>query len=195
MSEVNNRLLELEKENKELKSLLLFFNGSYFSTIQKNKELKKEHKILKSSMSKYKNKSEKDSLTGLYQKKTFESLVKEHDKSIESYLVVLDIDDFKKINDTEGHLVGDEMLITLANIINKSFRDDDLKSRFGGDEFALFLKKTNYTNALKLLERLKHNILIESSLPFTISIGFTKYDSKLNYNKNFNNADEALYQA
>lgn len=196
MTEVNKRLLELEKENKELKSILLFFNSSYFSTVQKNNQLKKEHKVLKSFVSRYKNKSEKDNLTNLYEKTTFESLVKDYDtESNESYLVILDIDDFKKINDTQGHFVGDEMLITLANIINKSFRNDDIKSRFGGDEFALLLKNTNYTNASKLLERLKNNIFKDSSLPFTISIGFTKYNPKLSYNKNFSNADAALYEA
>lgn len=196
MTEVNDRLLELEKENKELKSILLFFNSSYFSTVQKNNQLKKEHKVLKSFVSRYKNKSEKDNLTNLYEKTTFESLVKDYDtESNESYLVILDIDDFKKINDTQGHFVGDEMLITLANIINKSFRNDDIKSRFGGDEFALLLKNTNYTNASKLLERLKNNIFKDSSLPFTISIGFTKYNPKLSYNKNFSNADAALYEA
>lgn len=195
MSEVNDRLFELEKENKQLKSMLLFFSNTYCSTIKQNNKLKKEHKALKSYISEYKSKSEKDKLTGLYEKITFKSLVKEYDtENNESYLVVLDIDDFKKVNDTEGHLVGDQMLVTLANIISKSFRNDDLKSRFGGDEFALLLKNTNYTGALKLLERLKNNILVESSLPFTISIGFTKYDSKLSYHKNFANADSALYE-
>ena len=108
----------------------------------------------------------------------------------------MDIDHFKLVNDRFGHMIGDEILILVSQILNNTLRYEDLKFRFGGEEFVILLKNTNDINAYNLLERTRKSI--ESfSFPqigdVTISIGFTGFDKSNLSTMVIDKADRALY--
>lgn len=102
----------------------------------------------------------KDQLTNLLNRRYFEKLVE--DKVFDSKntlsIVVGDLDNFKQINDTYGHLCGDDVLKNVANIIKKSIRRQDFAFRFGGEEFVLILANTSFVNSKALLERTREKI-------------------------------------
>ncbi|WP_353894160.1 diguanylate cyclase [Proteinivorax hydrogeniformans] len=93
-----------------------------------------------------------DSLTGAYTKRYFSSISKDIDKFS---LAFLDLDNFKKVNDTYGHLTGDKVLAEFCQLIKKNIRYDDMLFRFGGDEFVLVFPNTSQKDALNILKKLK----------------------------------------
>ncbi len=114
-------------------------------------------------------------------------------------MLLLDIDFFKKINDTYGHHVGDQVLRHLGNIFKLCLRDSDIMGRIGGEEFAVLLPETESAEALEIAERLAEQIRNQKSgFPFqiTASLGVAKWDIKTdNMDKLMEKADQALYQA
>ncbi|MEI7843834.1 MAG: sensor domain-containing diguanylate cyclase [Gallionellaceae bacterium] len=118
-------------------------------------------------------------------------------------LFMMDIDFFKKVNDTYGHKAGDTVLIKLAEICRKTLREVDIVGRIGGEEFAVLLPETDKVMAVEVGERLRANIestevTIESGLPinFTVSIGVTSLKAKdPHLDMLLSLADKALYEA
>ncbi|PKG37298.1 sensor domain-containing diguanylate cyclase [Psychromonas sp. Urea-02u-13] len=120
-------------------------------------------------------------------------------------LAIIDIDFFKKVNDTYGHQKGDEILIKVAESLSNDKRDYDFLARFGGEEFLLWLPNCDTKIATKVCERIKNNIenLALCDHPLTISLGITCYragDLKELANKKridelISEADKALYRA
>ena len=119
-------------------------------------------------------------------------------------LAMIDIDNFKLYNDTNGHLSGDKALRTLANIISSQCRAYDVPARFGGDEFALLFPKTGTATTRDIAERLRKIIsdepfLHEEGQPvveFTVSIGIATFpDDAHDWATLISNADRALYKA
>ena len=111
-------------------------------------------------------------------------------------LVIIDINNFKSINDTYGHLLGDEILKSLGNVLNKAVRKSDFVGRFGGDEFLIFFKGINLSKANIIMERLNKNvnkINIQDDYYLSISYGLTEYDNAISYNDNLKVADNYLY--
>jgi diguanylate cyclase (GGDEF)-like protein len=106
-----------------------------------------------------------DSLTGLYNRTYFEEALKTEAARCKRHqsefsLIFLDLDHFKKINDSLGHLAGDYVLKSLAKLIQSEKRAEDIAARFGGEEFILILPGTQKYNALILAERIRHKIEI-----------------------------------
>ncbi|MBZ4664425.1 MAG: diguanylate cyclase [Caloramator sp.] len=142
-----------------------------------------------------------DSLTGLYNKRfLMEQLSSKLDEdSVDTYFMMADIDYFKRINDTYGHMVGDKVLRALSNIFKEGIREGDYAIRFGGEEFLLVITGVTKRDALNIAERLRKKV--ESftyqednlNIKFTISIGVTKYRNNIDYSIDL--ADEALYNA
>ncbi len=145
----------------------------------------------------------KDEKTGLYNNKFFETLlemeidkVKRREEKLS--LMIVDIDYFKKINDTYGHLKADEMLAHLAKLLKKTIRKSDVPARFGGEEFFVILPETSIDKAKKLAARLKKAIHSDELLKkynITVSGGITQFkprDTKIKFKER---ADKALYQA
>lgn len=104
-----------------------------------------------------------DTLTGLYNRRIFNELLKREFAKSRRHnypltLVVMDLDHFKKVNDTYGHQVGDEVIKTAANTIQAVARNTDFPARLGGEEFALLLTHTNQEQAMVLAERLRKSL-------------------------------------
>jgi len=117
-------------------------------------------------------------------------------------LLMIDVDNFKAINDDYGHLFGDQALQEIASSINQAIRDHDLIGRYGGEEFLLLLPETDQDGAKFLAERIRQNVedidflYDDKKVLLTVSLGVTTihaYDS--DYEQALNRADEALYQA
>ncbi|WP_392537236.1 diguanylate cyclase [Legionella sp. 227] len=152
--------------------------------------------------------STQDSLTGVYNRRFFEEylqneLLKSKNNPFPFALLLIDIDFFKKINDTYGHLIGDQVLFEFAAKIRQICSQDDLVSRWGGEEFIIFLK-TNSLDAAKAkaealresIEQFSIDVNQDEPISVTISIGisFYPYDGK-RVDDLISKADEALYQA
>jgi diguanylate cyclase (GGDEF)-like protein len=158
--------------------------------------------------------SERDTLTGLLNRKTFdESFLKataepqilnldgterRTDQSGGTFLGVLDIDHFKRVNDTYGHLIGDEVLLLLSRLLRTTFRIHDQLYRFGGEEFVVLMRCANQDGAARAFERLRANTEAYA-FPMvghiTVSIGFTRVKSGDTPNGAFERADKAVYFA
>ena len=116
---------------------------------------------------------------------------------------MLDIDKFKNINDTYGHKVGDDVIITLANNLINSQRKSDITCRFGGEEFIILLPNTTLDGAKNVAQKLRQNIENISInnenkiIKFTISLGVSQIDIQNEHNieKALKRADDALYEA
>lgn len=114
----------------------------------------------------------------------------------ESWLAVVDVDHFKRVNDTFGHLFGDEVLLRLAGLMRSSFRDQDRLFRFGGEEFVVILKPTGTAQAQAIFERFRH--AMESHIfpqvgKVTVSIGFARIHLNDQPSVILDRADQALY--
>ena len=144
-----------------------------------------------------------DGLTGLYNRKFFNEQLKStiNEALIHSYevsLIMIDIDDFKKFNDTFGHQAGDEILATVSNVISNCIRTNDFAARFGGEEFVVILEKANKQVAVQIAERIRSSI---EKLPMgyakskvTVSIGIsTLPDRGKDMDSLIKDADESLY--
>jgi len=122
-------------------------------------------------------------------------------------IAMVDIDKFKVINDTYGHLVGDQVLKEIANTLNTLLRDYDLAGRFGGEEFSLLLPQTRAVDAIRIAERIRSNIAAMSIIApgavggervqVTVSIGVAALDAGTDrtYSQLMSAADAALYRA
>ncbi|QEP42264.1 GGDEF domain-containing protein [Ectothiorhodospiraceae bacterium BW-2] len=163
--------------------------------------------------------NEYDTLTGLYNRKTFDEKIsriimtyneqeqplldsieqgKRHYPLGNHWLAAVDIDHFKRINDTFGHLYGDEVLILMANLMRESFREDDLLFRYGGEEFIVVLTPCDRANAESVFERFRAKVA-DYDFPqvgrITVSIGFVGFGDH-DYPKDVvEQADQALYYA
>jgi len=145
----------------------------------------------------------RDEKTGLYNHKFFETIIKMEIEKVKRNkeklsLIIIDIDFFKKLNDTYGHLKGDELLAHLAKLLLKTLRKSDIVSRFGGEEFFLLLPETSLEKAKKLGARLKraiHNDKIFKKYNLTVSGGITEFRKRDTETKFKERADKALYQA
>ncbi|MDF2176904.1 GGDEF domain-containing protein [Aliiglaciecola sp. CAU 1673] len=155
-----------------------------------------------------------DELTGLMNRKTFEESVaklcnqghsvadedfendKRHYKFSNNWLVIIDVDHFKNINDQYGHLYGDEVLILLSRLLKQSFRSEDLLFRFGGEEFVIILRSLSRDHCEAVLERLRQQICNTkfAKVPMvSVSMGVVELDLNVFHATLVDYADQALY--
>ncbi len=150
-----------------------------------------------------------DQLTGLYNRAYFEHFLKLEIKRADRQktpfsLLMIDIDDFKEYNDTYGHLVGDEILKALGNLIKNNVREIDMAARYGGEEFAIVSPNTDKDGAIVFGERMRKLVFDHSFLPDTvkpdkqlsISIGISVFPSEATTaDEVIRKADIQLYRA
>ncbi len=161
--------------------------------------------------------SEQDRLTGLFNRRSFDAQLgraaeaclpvslrerrggsEQGDADCGRWLLIFDVDHFKRINDRFGHVFGDEVLLLLAQLLNRRFRGDDRCFRYGGEEFAVLLAATDEVGARTVVERLRRDV---ESHPFprvgqvTISLGCVRLYAGLSPTDLVDLADRALYEA
>lgn len=146
--------------------------------------------------------AECDPLTGLLNRRGFSALspaVIQHAlRSQESFAVaLLDIDDFKQVNDTQGHDVGDQVLREIASLLKQNTRSTDLIARWGGEEFILLLAHSNREGALAVAEKICSAISTHhfTSGRHTASFGLAFHEQSEPLEATINRADHAMYQA
>ncbi len=150
-----------------------------------------------------------DPLTKIYNRRFFyEAAEKEFERARRSNspisLIIFDIDHFKEVNDTYGHLTGDQVLINLVNLCQRNTRSIDIFARFGGEEFVVLMPDTDPKSAQEMAERLREMVAEkplassgEADVSTTISLGIAHWDSQssLEINILLDQADQALYQS
>ena len=152
---------------------------------------------------KVENQATYDVLTNVYNRSKFNELLNEHYNLYTRYkdptaFAIFDIDFFKKVNDTYGHLAGDEVLTTFAATIQKNIRITDIFARWGGEEFTLLMPRTKLEDAFRVVDKLRQTI---EELSFgtvgklTCSAGVTQFCSDDTVESILQRADEALYEA
>ena len=142
-----------------------------------------------------------DDLSGLYNRKYMNHYLNklQNDKPKHVYGFLMDINDFKAINDTYGHLKGDYALIQFGKILQHSIDKDSVAIRMGGDEFVIFAKLKSDEEALALKKQIKYNVRqfnLKSKEPFhlSFSIGIAKYNGK-NIDAFLSAMDDSMYEA
>ena len=147
-----------------------------------------------------------DALTNLNNRRQFEIRLKQEISASKRQknplcAMMIDIDFFKKVNDTYGHSSGDTVLRTVASVIKEHLRESDIPSRYGGEEFALLLPFTKIDEAKVVGERLRRAVeakviqLDNRNINVTISLGLAEFNMEESGEELFKRADSALYEA
>lgn len=145
----------------------------------------------------------KDALTGLANRKRLDDELEKEIWRAERYgkdlsLIIFDIDDFKRVNDTHGHLVGDHVLAAMARIVRTAVRRVDIVARYGGEEFCILTPETTAEGACELAEKLRRYIAgfdFDAVGQVTVSFGVAQYYPGERVQSLVARADQALYQA
>lgn len=155
-----------------------------------------------------------DELSGLFTRRYFDGYLKLYSKTMEMEgedsdnaptlcFIIIDIDHFKKVNDTYGHLIGDKVISRVGKILKQSCRKSDIVCRYGGEEFLIILQNTTYHQACFVAENLRKKIAekpVESEqedqqFHVTASTGVSQMIHGENYTKALKRADDALYES
>lgn len=183
-----------------------FIGGLRNSVVTKNQELEKQNVELENALKRIGDMAIRDELTGVYNRRYLMERIVEENQRCNRYgstycLCMLDIDFFKTVNDTYGHLAGDEVLRRVAMVASKTLRGTDFFGRFGGEEFIIALINTSVEGAMIIAERVRQNIQdltfeeIHQSLQVTVSIGVAAHTSSEEPAQTLKRADDALYRA
>lgn len=192
--------IELEKYKDDLEVIVELRTKELLS---KNKELQNEIVIRKNTEQALEEIAITDPLTFLYNRRKFNEMLKHEIVRERRYksgllLIMCDIDNFKKINDTYGHNAGDEVLKTVATIMRSAIRKSDLIARWGGEEFILLISNTDIDWAVVIAEKLRK--LIEDADfkvvdKVTASFGLAFFEGDDTGESLVSHADKALYKA
>jgi diguanylate cyclase (GGDEF)-like protein len=147
--------------------------------------------------------AERDPLTGIGNRRALTAsledvILRQYTKPVTASLVVLDMDQFKDINDTYGHAIGDKILVRVTEIVDTKIRVTDDLYRYGGEEFVVIAMGAPREAANKLAEQLRFAVEASDLLPeqsVTISVGVAELKQGESYDDWLNRADAALYQA
>ena len=144
-----------------------------------------------------------DYLTGLHNRRSFIMRLEEEISRSRRYqrllsVAVIDVDNFKTINDTQGHDVGDQVLVALGGIFREQCRDHDVSGRMGGEEFCVLMPETTLEKATESAERLRKSVEDCSAVAdvrFTASLGVATFQGGEDSSQIISRADEKLYTA
>jgi two-component system cell cycle response regulator len=147
----------------------------------------------------------RDSLTGLYNRRVLEEILhleENRRKPLPLSILIIDVDDFKKINDTFGHPAGDQVLSAIGKLLTDNTRKENIVARIGGEEFALLLTNTGLDTALQIAERLRSKLAEQEfifsgrKVRLSVSIGVAHNEGDAATQESLmSKADQALYQA
>jgi diguanylate cyclase (GGDEF)-like protein len=172
----------------------------------KNKMLNSQNDQLQDMNVRLEQLSVTDGLTGLYNHRHFWNILDKELARVDRYqadlaLILVDLDDFKRVNDQFGHSVGDLLLQSIARILRATVRDTDIVARYGGEEFAVLLPETDRGGVESVAEKVRASVEemrftvpdTDISLRVTVSVGISVFRG--NRREFFNSADKALYQS
>lgn len=171
---------------------------------EEGSKMSKTNKKLLQTTSELKQKISLDYLTKLFNRNKFEELLDEEINKFLTYnsnsfsMLLIDIDNFKAINDTYGHLCGDLVLQEIAKILTLTSRDSDIVARWGGEEFVIVLPNTNLEQASIVAQKVRISIMnhnFEKINKLTCSSGVAHFHNSDTKSSFFKRADEALYRA
>ncbi len=189
MAQLRSKIESLEEENKKLKTYL-----------EKNR---RKLEAIEAKFAQTKKEADIDALTQVFNRQRFNMDIEKFEKSCDTYSVIfLDIDDFKKINDTFGHAVGDRVLKEVGEILTNYLRRNTYAYRYGGEEFVVVLPEGSLEAAKVVANRLKEvienraiKIDKHKMFNFTASFGATQKMENEQFEDVLKRADEALYEA
>lgn len=211
-----NRLADLKYEYRSLVAIpfreqntitgfsIVLHKDPYFFSFDSFKLMQSliQHSSLAISNSALRNKLQemvnRDHLTNLYARKYLDKFVEasmeEEDSGV---FVLMDIDNFKQVNDTHGHQVGDEILKQIASIIQKKVNQIGIGARWGGEELALYFSQMTITQGTEICSQLLELISTNTNPRVTVSIGVSgwKQTDNISFHQLFHNTDTALYEA
>lgn len=195
-------LTGFETASKKRGLVSVYYDDSFFQSIltRLNKKIvdleKEQENIIKSSTL--------DPLTGAYNRQVLSGFLEEaikdsREKGSAFSVLMLDIDHFKKVNDTYGHLIGDQVLQLLVMLLKKTLRDRDYVVRFGGEEFLIILHDISSENSKRIAERIRkimeENMSTPMRRPITVSIGVVSYRQDESIKDLLQRVDDNLYKA
>ncbi len=192
---------DITKENRDFLNLL-FKNLVHIIGVSLKKEIAFDN--LKEKEQELYEKSITDPLTKLYNRNYLIEFLENKIKESKRYnfpfsIAMIDIDFFKKVNDTYGHLIGDCVLKTLSLNLKKHFRNSDMVARYGGEEFIIIMPFIDLKNACKKIENFRKEIenysFCDSNLKITISVGVEEYNKKDDLYELIEKVDKKLYLA
>jgi diguanylate cyclase (GGDEF)-like protein len=213
-AQYNSNIKEISNTQDELVNNLDGIGYDLFDSFQEiqnnlNQEIAKANETITDLMDKVKSletRSSIDSLTKVYNRYALSEYINHlinntyaHHK--DTFMMVVDIDDFKKINDTFGHLAGDKVLIFLSNFFKRTLRESDKIFRFGGEEFILVLTRITADQANAVAQRIvdlinKNKIIYKNeNIAVTVSIGLTKMEEDDTLESFIERADMQMYEA
>lgn len=211
-----NRLMDLKYEFRSLVAIplkeqnnitgfsIIMHREPYYFSFDNYKLMQSliQHSSLAISNSTLRNKLQKmvdqDHLTNLFARNYLDRFVEEAMETDEQgVFILMDIDNFKYINDTYGHQTGDEILIQIANVIQKMINNKGISARWGGEELALYFSNMSLEQGIQMGEKLLLAIPENTSPSVTVSMGISSWHQQesLNFNNLFHYADTVLYEA
>lgn len=185
----------------------LKFSDEVFTAQEQVKQAERKIELLKSELEQLRGLVQTDQMTGAFNRRGLDDIFKREaaraDRNAQSLGVVLiDLDNFKKINDNFGHQYGDSVLINLVTVAKETLRPSDIVARFGGEEFVILLPEVALEDALTIIRRLQNNLeknfclqIDNESMPITFSAGVALRSFGEHQNSVISRADKALYQA
>jgi two-component system cell cycle response regulator len=164
--------------------------------------IKKQFNLLRRQSEEMRRMASQDILTGVYNKRYLIERATQFladPRNYPAWVVVLDLDHFKTINDRHGHITGDHVLQAVGTLFRGFFRDGDVIARSGGEEFVVLLKGRSREECLEEMEELRHRIetLRPEGLDLTASIGVASHRLRANagFEEILDEADRAMYRA
>ena len=203
-SNTQNIIEEIKEENPELlKEQIIKFSAYLLKNIE---EMEEKIKELESELDKAYKELLIDPLTKVYNRKALERdlleiLEKGTNRDLDLVIAMIDLDNFKYINDSYGHLVGDFVLIKFVKIIKSLIRSSDKVYRYGGDEFVIVFNRSTLENAIYSIERIVNKIsktklkYKDFIINISTSIGITQHKKGDTIESLIKRADDALYEA
>ncbi|MGI5935555.1 MAG: GGDEF domain-containing protein [Oscillospiraceae bacterium] len=195
-------LATLEEKNKEIEAKNRMLEKSNAELREAKEEAEKLNRLLNEEKNKLQDLSITDDLTGTFNKRFISSCLKEeiatsNNRQKRLTVALIDIDDFKSINDMYGHLYGDYVIKRIGGTIVNNLRQSDIVGRYGGDEFLVILPDTTREEGHAMMERVRQKILDmkwENDLVVTISGGLIEVDN-VEYTSLLKKLDQLLYRA
>jgi diguanylate cyclase (GGDEF)-like protein len=162
-----------------------------------------ERRRLSVDLNEYRQKSRRDGLTGLFNRTTFDELLQQNMSISEKTganlsLILIDVDNFKEVNDTYGHVAGDRVLSDMGRILQSILRREDAACRYGGEEFAILIQYATQKQVVQAAEKIRSHVERHSfgELPrITVSVGCCTYQLDESATSFINRVDLALYEA